>query len=228
MKLAESKRYFVFNEGWNTLGALGIGDLGTDTYIANAFSQLTTGASDTTFTGNEILDPLLVLRLTVTVNYGAIIGQLSAVPGIRVSAYLVAINNQLASTTAPRITSLGEDTDLFVRHPDQSMRWMFNGQNVTVIKKKTIWISGREVTSLAGGGQATNDTRHIKITKRLRGRKQFEQGISAAGVVGQSEYLKGWNYYWIVVSQINTTATAAVTANPLRITGDRFTYYKDF
>jgi len=226
VKLAESKRFFVFNEAYNAIGAVGIGDPNIDTFIVNAHAGTQIGTGDLNFIGNEILDPFHVLRLSVQVNYGTLLGEVGAVPTLVVSAYFIAVNEQFPNTVTPRITSGVEDTTLFVRHPDGNFRWQFNSQNVTIIKKKTIRMSGREITSVAGG--TTVDTRTMKLKVRLRGKKQYEQAVSTGGVLTTSEYLKGWNYYWVVVSALTNTATAATPANPIRISGDRYLYFKDF
>lgn len=229
VKLAESKRFYVFNEGYITLGAIGTGDNGTDTYISNALGGMGQSVLDAGFTGNEILDPLVALRITVRVNYGALIPQFGIVPPVRVTAYLVALNDQIPNSSVPRITAVSEDTTIFVRHPDYDMRWMLNSQNVTVIRKKTVYFTGREITSL-GSGATTMDVKTMKLSKRLRGKKVYEQTINTSGAVTTTDFLKGWNYYWFVVSQVGSlsSSVAAVTANPIRITADRFVYFKDF
>lgn len=227
VKLAESKRLYIFNEGWNSLGAVGINDPNTDTFIANAHAPIATGVGDTQFIGNEILDPFHVLRLTVAVNWATLSASVGFLPTIRVSAYLVAINDEIIASQPPRLTSLAEDNQLFIRHPNNEMRWQFNSQNVTVIRKKHMYLGGREISQMSTGA-TTYEVRNMKIAARLRGKKQFEQEITSGGGYNIKTFLKGWNYYWIVVSQISNTAVNAATVNPLRITSDRYIYFKDF
>lgn len=229
--MAESKRAYVFNEAWNFGGGVGVGDVGTDTFIANVFAPtgFNFGSSDTHYTGNEILNPLAVLRLTVRVNWLTLSQAYTpALPTIRLTAYLVAINDELATTTVPRLTSPAEDELIFVKHPGQDMRWQINSQNVTVIKKKSMVLMPKNIS--IPGGAISVEQRVFKLSKKLRGKKQFEERIQfdAAGTQTQRVYLKGWNYYWMVTSQLSNTTTAAQVTNGLYISGDRYLYYKDF
>lgn len=231
MTLAESKRFFILNEFWATGGALGIGDTGTDTFIANALATPNLGVGDQDLIGNQIIDPMVVLKLNVNVQWGPLGNQYTPYfPAIKVTAYLVAINDQIPNSTIPRITSVAEDQALFVRHPGTLMRWQINSQNVTVIKRKTLMFQGKNITSTGFANSVENKS--IKIARRLRGKKSYEQSITQGGVITQSTYLKGWNYYWLVVSQIsygvNSASTAAVTQNPMQISADRYLYFKDF
>lgn len=230
MKLAESKRNFILNEFWISAAIVGVGDFGTDTYIANAFPPLTLGADDYQLVGNQIIDPMVTLQITVAVRWAQLNTQWSPyVPSVKASMYLVAINDQIA-TTAPRITSVAEDNALFMTHPGRSMRWTFNSQNVTVIKKKTLLFSPKSVS--VSSVASTAEIKTMKIAKRLRGTKEFEQTITAGGIMTTTPFLKGWNYYWIVVTQVSAGLTVASTAaanpNPVEVSGDRFLYFKDF
>ncbi|QCO93524.1 capsid protein [Gopherus associated circular DNA virus 3] len=225
VKLAESKRDYVFNENWINPGPIGIADPAGDIFIANAFGFLGAGTGDPDYIGNEILDPFLVLRLQVSVLYNTLAASFNTIPTLRVSAYLVAINDQLATTVVPRLTSVAEDNTLFVKHPGSPSHflWQFNSQNVTVIKKKTVMFMGTDVS-----GATPTKVKTMKLSKRLRGKKKFEQTITAGGALATQPYLKGWNYYWIVISQWSNGYIAASSTNPVIISGDRYVYFKDF
>lgn len=225
MKLAESKRLFIFGEQWATTGAVGIGDPFGDIFIVNAHAGLTTGPDDDEYTGNAILSPLHVLRLTARIVWGAAIPGTGTVPTIRVSAYLIATQNQYAAT-APRLTSPAEDETMFLRHATQNFRWQFNSQNVTVIRKKTLYFSGKEVTLASQG--TTYEVKTMKLKARLKGQKEFEQRATYGGAVTPTQFLKGYNYYWVVISQGSSSFVAATTQNPINIDADRYIYYKDF
>lgn len=231
MKLAETKRYFIYGENWVS-PSLGIGDFGSDIYVANAFAPPPVGSGDSNMTGNQIIDPMVKLKLSVAIRWGSMAATWTPhIPTVRVEAYLIAINDQLPTTAAPRLTSIAEDNVTFVEHPNRSLRWQFNSQNVTVIRKVARTFSAKDI-SFNGAGAATAEVATMKIAKRLRGTKEYEQSITTANVITQTEYLKGWNYYWMVISQMSAGTspgtTSAVAPNPLEITSSRFLYYKDF
>lgn len=226
VKLAESKRDYVFGENWITPGPLGIGDPGTDIFIANAFGHINAGIDDTSFTGNEILDPFLVMRLQVNVNYSLVAPAFTVIPTLRVSAYLIAVNDQFPTSVVPRLTSTAEDNLLFVKHPGAGTGthlWQFNSQNVTVIKKKTVVFQGDDMASTFPIKSKT-----LKMTKRLRGKKEFEMSYTSGGVPSYTAYLKGWNYYYLVISGWTNSYTVAAPTNPVTVTTDRYVYFKDF
>lgn len=226
--MAESKRAFVFGERWNTNSGIGIGAINQDIFMANAFGFLAVGAGDEQFTGNEILDPMVALKLSVRINWGPLSEATGVMPTIRVDAYLIAVNDQHGSTVTPRLTSLAEDAGLFMRWPDMDMNWMMNSQSVTVIKRKRVMFSPRDVNSVLNVNAL--ETRTVKIAKRLKGKKEFETSFATNGSQSRSPYLKGYNYYWLVVTQGNANYAAAPPSgiNPIVVGGDRYVYYKDF
>jgi len=230
MTLAESKRYFVLEEFWNA-PSYGASDPGGDIYIANALAPPPEGTADINMIGNQIIDPMIVLRLTVTVRWGLAAASWNPhIPAYRVGAYLVAINDQVATTVTPRLTALSEDNTFFIRHPGRTASWQFNSQNVTVIAKKSLWLKPEGMYST--GTASTVSQKQIKIAKRLRGTKEYEQTVTNLGVVTKNVYLKGWNYYWIVISQGSAgalnSANGAANPNPIEVVGDRYLYFKDF
>lgn len=222
MRLAETKRVYIFSEAWNTLGSLGALDNGVDIYLGNAFAPIAIGTADNNQIANEIIDPFLVFRLSMEVNFGALFTQYgNTVPMVRVDVALVAVNDQLYTSGVPQGTSIGIDELLFIRHPDYRWLWQFNGNNVTVIKKRSILFRPNV-------DNPSVVTRSVKVTKRLRGKKQFETNYTNGGVPSVQNYLKGYNYYWIVIASVNRqTSVNSVGANPVRIIGDRYIYFKD-
>ena len=227
MRLAETKRQYVLNELYSSTLGPPVGNPFADQFLVNCFGSLSaggTGTTDLTFIGNQIVDPLVALKLTVAVNWGALTGAGNFIPTVRVDAYLIAINDQLSATT-PRLTTLGEDENFFVRHPTNDLRWMLNSQSVTVIKRRKVMLAPRGLNSFLN--YQAYESRVIKMSKRLRGVKTFEQSNTALGVENTSLFLKGFNYYWLVVYQANVNVATAVVNNPIRISGDRFLYFKD-
>lgn len=228
IRLAETHRGFVYGEAWSTLGALAAGDTATDQFIANVFGFLGLGVGDDQYTGNTILDPLCILRLSVTVNWPtAALAFSGQFPTVWVDAYLIAVNNQYVSTTAPRITSATEDTELFMKPIIFGGRipvtHQLNGQGVKVIKKKKLRLQPPD------SGSSRETTHTMKLVKKLRGEKTYETTFTAGGAQAGTVYLRGWNFYWLVLSGYNRTpTTGAQSANGIQIVGDRYLYYKDF
>lgn len=227
MTLAESKRAFVFNEAWSFIGLMGSADSAWDSYIANVFGYPGIGSADTQYTGNQIQQPLAVLKLAVQVNWGAMYTAYdSQFRDVFVDVYLIALNEQLPSTVTPRLTSGTEDTQLFMKQPIYAGRSLglttLNGQSVTVIKRKRMTIRN------PGDTPSRWTTHHIKISKRFRGTKTFETTFDSAGNQNYTSYLKGWNYYWLVVNAMSQSPTVLAAPNPVTIIGDRYMYFKDF
>lgn len=223
MRLAESKRQFVLNEVYSTTAALGVLDRIGGEYISNVFGPLSAaaqGAGDTQLIGNQVVDPLAAIRLSVYINWAQFVNVTSSYPTVRVDAYLIATNDGYGSTTAPRITTTAEDQLLFLKHPNIDLRWMLNSSNVTVIKRRRMIFSSRNVAT------ASQETRVVKLSKRLRGVKTFEQVVTTSGGVTNDLYLKGFNFYWYIVYAANVNAVTS-GAQPIRITADRYLYFKD-
>lgn len=220
--MAESKRLFVFNLPFNfNAGTLAPGQNVGATYIYNPFTQLTgTGL----LSGDDFLNPLLVLRLTAAVDYSRLIAAHSAMPTITVTVALIAVNDQISTPTS-RITTIGEDAMLYLRYPTSQMRWMFNGDNVTVIKKKKLIIDSKDVTP---SGANPVVFRQMKVVARLRGKKEMEQTTTVGGLVQNMDYLKGWNFLWVVTSQAGIQIVNSTTINPLVLNADHYMYFKDF
>lgn len=226
MKLAETKRSFVFGEAYNTIGTIGAGAAWEDTFLTNVFGFLTVGTSDEQFIVNQIIDPLAVLRLSVQINWGTVLAQAGGIiyPFVAVDAYLIASPQQFPTSVAPRLTSSSEDTFLWLKYPSMFGRNTFlhtlNGQGVIVIKKKRVVI--RPPT---GAGISTHT---LKLVKRFKGTKTFDTVFSTAGVQTKTAYLKGWNFYYLVQTTPNVvTTTASSTGNGIQVVGDRYIYFKD-
>lgn len=226
MKLAESKRHFVLSEAFNTLGALGVGDPGIDTFIVNAFGSIGIGTGDQQYTGNEFQDPLVAVNLSVDINWGTLTAAANGIPTVRVDLYLIATNEQFPTTVTPRLTTTTEDNGIFLTHPDNVFTWQMNSHSVTVIKRKKMMFT--PIGLSAYGTNTTFQTRTMKLAKKLRGKKQYETNYTTGGVQTQSVFLKGYNYYWIAVTAFNRPLANAVVVNPVRLIADRYVYFKDF
>lgn len=228
VKLSESKRGFVFNENWNFQGAMGIGTNLDDYYIANVFGYLGVGTGDTQFTGNQITDPLAVIKLSVQIIWQQLLTQVpNYTPSVRVDAYLIATQDQFPNTVTPRATSIPEDSTLMMKPITFGGRttWThtLNGQGVKVIKKKTLKIGPPNQTVFM-------TTHNLTLKKRFRGHKTFETTFDVGtGAQTQTTYLRGWNFYWYVLTAPNVPVSVnSVANNPIQVVADRYLYFKDF
>lgn len=230
MNLAETKRFWIWNEQWSQNTGTILANVGVNqTYIANAFAPPPADTSDKGLIGNEIINPLVVLNLTVHINWEQVQSLWQPrIPTIRVDVYLIAVNDALTNVPPIQADTTGR-TFLFLRQPDTNMRWMVNKQNMVVLKHKSMRFSSRDIvyTSFAG----SHECRTIKVKKQFRGKKTYEQGINpSTGEITQSVFLKGWNFYWMVINQSSTYNTTAFSgsASPISISADRYLYFKDF
>lgn len=229
MKLAESKRFFTYNLLFTTAGPLAVGDQGTDIFVMNALAPPTPGVQSNQLLGAEILDPLVALNYTVSVEWGLFNGALTqgTLPRVRVDICLVAINDQYGGTTTPRVLAAIEEDELFLKAPSPQQRWMFNGQNLTMIKRKRLIFNNKSITTFPAA--TTVEVKTGKVAKRLRGRKEYEQAINPqTGAITMRDYLKGWNFYWIVISNFAGVVGTQIARNPLTVQADRLLYFKDF
>lgn len=228
VRMAEAKRAFVFNEAWNYQGAMGVGTNLDDYYIANVFGYLSLGTGDTQFIGNQITDPLAVFKLSVQIQWASLASQVpNYTPAVRCDVYLIAVNDQFPTTVTPRATSIPEDSTLMMKPITFGGRvtWThtLNGQSVRVIKKKTLKIySPNQPTVMT--------THNLTVKKKFKGHKTFETTFDpATGVQTQTTFLRGWNYYWYVLTAPNVvTAVNAIANNPIQVVADRYMYFKDF
>lgn len=229
MRLAESKRFFTYNLLFTTAGVISVGDTGTDIFVMNALAPPTPGVQANQLIGAELLDPLVALNYTVIVEWGLFNGALTqgTLPRVRVDICLVAINDQYGGTTSPRIMTAAEEDELFLKAPAGSQRWMFNGQNLTMIKRKRLIFNNKSITTFPAS--TTVEIKTGKVAKRLRGKKEYEQIINpATGGIQMRDYLKGWNFYWIVISNFAGVVSTQMARNPITVQADRLLYFKDF
>lgn len=229
MKLAESKRFFTYNLLFTSAGPLSTGDGGSDLFIMNALAPPPTGTGSINLIGTEILDPLVALNYTVVVEWGLFNGtiQQGGLPRVRVDICLVAINDQLGGTSSPRVMTQAEEDEWFLKGVNGQQRWMFNGQSITLIKRKKLIFNNKNITTFPSA--TTVEVKTGKVAKRLRGKKDYEQSINPAnGAITQRDYLKGWNFYWIVLSNFAGVTSAAIARNPVTVQADRLMYFKDF
>lgn len=223
MKLAEHKRALTSNEAWMG-GPTAAGFTGTQTWVVNAFSFLAVGTADYQYVGNEILDPLLVFRGAVNINWGPLAISAGVMPTIQIQLTLIAANDD-TSIVGPRSTTSGEDAALWVRYPDNNMLQQFNTQNLTILKRKTMIFRPRGVNSTQN--LENEELRTFKVVKKLRGKKEFETATPIGGVPAPQPVLKGWNYYWVMSRTSSGPFPNATTTNPVTIVGDRYVYFRD-
>jgi len=219
----------IFAEDWFNLGT-GAGFSGIQTWMVNAFSFLAPGVTDETFMGNEIIDPLLVFRGAVTIDWLALSRAAQYTPTVEFDVWLIAVNDQTSIIT-PRSTTTPEDTGLFIRYPGRNMTPVMNTQNVTVLRKKRIRFSPREIgtASASSTGYSQLETRNFKITKKLRGKKEFETTVPNVAVptATPQAWLKGYNYFWVMTKMQNAGFPAAAINQPIDVEVDRYVYFKD-
>lgn len=230
LRLAETKRFWIWNEAWNYQGILPYlpGTAVGETMIANAFSPPALGVGDQQFIGNQVINPLVVLSCTVHLNWERIQTYWAPrIPTIIVEAYLIAVNDQLTNVPPVAADATGRNF-LFLRHPDTNQRWMLNKQNLMVIKRKRIKFSSRNLS--IGGVAVSHESRTFKLKKWFKGTKTYEQSVGADGTLTPSVYLKGWNFYWMVINQWSVPNTVQIpgSSNPIQISADRLMYFKDF
>lgn len=239
MSLAEHKRYYTFNVSFNALGAVGNNDALQDTYIYNPFAALVNGVGDFDVVGDEILDPFLVQRGSIDINWAAFTaGSFSGIlPTVQLEMYVIAVNDQLTNNSGPVLTSFAQDLMLFMKQPSTvtgggaQMTTQLNSHNVTVVRKKKMKFMPHNLAVGAGATPAySRDTHNWKMTCKLRGKKQFETTVSTIGSYNRTGYFKGWNYYFLSVLTTNGTtgATGTFAGNPIRVICDHYVYFKDF
>lgn len=227
VRLAETKRYWVINENWNNLVAPAIGSTQGSQYIVNAFAPPPAGVADNQFIGNQIVDPLVVLNLTLSVNWwDAATHYAPRIPTYRVAVYLIGINDGLNIATPRQITA-SEFEGIFLTAPNTGFRWVLNKQNMVILKRKVVTFSPKNVSYTGTGGSF--EVKTLKVKKRFRGKKTYEQTVTTpSGTLVQQPILRGWNFYWFIVSNQGTAPTATTGGfSPLVITGDRYMYFKD-
>lgn len=225
-KLAEAKRAVVVNEQWMN-GSTNMNFTGIQSFVVNALSFMTVGTADYQFLGNEIIDPLLVFKGAVRVDWGGFINATpNVVPTVTILITLFAANDDTA-IVAPRSTTAAEDTAIWIRYPDNSVMGTMNTQNVTVLKRKKIVLRPTSGTVLSSN--FPQEVRSFKLVKRLRGKKEFETSTSNPGS-GQPTtltILKGWNYYWHISKVHSSGFPGSVVNQPVQIYADRWVYYRD-
>lgn len=227
VRLAETKRYWVTNDVWNNLTAPSVGSTTGSVYIVNAFAPPPGGVADNQFIGNQIVDPLVVLNLTLSVNWwDAHTHYAPRIPTYRVAVYLIGFNDGLSIPT-PRSVTNGESESLFLTQPNTSFRWMLNKQNLVIIKRRVVTFTPKNLVYTGTG--APFEVKTLKMKKRFKGKKTYEQSITnPSGTLTQLPVLRGWNFYWMVVSNQGTAPTATTGGfSPLVISGDRYMYFKD-
>ncbi|QDJ95214.1 capsid protein [Capybara virus 4_cap1_390] len=216
MKLSETKRYSVLNEGANPVGT------GVQwTQCKNITAALVQGSAARNVEGQDISDILCKFKFRATYFADDALLAYSEIPQIRYNIAIIATNDQVdgSSTWVPAPTSW------FLQQSAYSET--YNGNQVTIIRKKVMTYKPTLMTTQTAG-TPTNPvvgwgTRMMSasIKAKLRGKKKFET------IPSSTTFLKGYNYY--VVVNCGILASTNVTGNtgpPLLC--DSYVYFKDF
>lgn len=229
LKNCETKRSVVFNEPYQVLPSAAYNY--TYSYV-NIFSLppgtgtsmvLGQGVRENQFTGDEIMDPLFVARLRYSVSWRDMYASAPGhgFVGVKVHAWLIATNDQDGVVT-PAPVDMGFTGDGWFLQP-AAMSAQMNGDNVRVIRHWSRTINPPSI--LGTNGDAETVVTH-KMVVKLKGKKQYEdQPANASGVPAQ--YLRGWNYFFVVGWGVDQHVSLLNTLTPVIITADRYLYFKD-
>lgn len=222
LRVAESKRWAQINE--NTLANQPTAN-GTQWAIKNIFSQLATGTTSFQIVGNEIQNPLLKCKFICRADFGLLRADNAlnfATVGFNV--YLIAMNDQFLGTSGSFV-NLSTLSGIDVFYQQSGFNPTLNGNNVKVLKRWHRKITPDQTTVASAGGIVT-----ISGSMKYRWKRKltYEDLSVIPGVGGPARagVLRGWNYYLLVGTQVNTNYTSSLTAPPL-IVMDTFLYYKD-
>lgn len=237
LNLSEAKRYTTLNEV-----PFGVSPVGSTNYkwvYKNVFAPLpsangVTAGSSWAIDGNEIVDPLVKLKITWRLNYASIISSSPAYSSQYVYVYLIACNEQVSATVPPSntwttypIQYSSDDPGWFLQQ--LGTRPTLNGNNVKVLRKWSRKYTPDEMyvpadAVIFGIGQPTLN---MNCKHKFRGKKTFEDQVFADTDSNflRSAILRGWNYYWLM-----GWATGGASLAPAQqpVAGvDSFTYFKD-
>ena len=231
MKLAETKRVYTYNIQMNTPTPVAAGNTLTESFIYNPLAVLGNDSLPVTTEGTEFLDPMLVGRFSVQLDWVRFASSFNSLPTVLVNIYLIASNVEYtASGATGRVMTTLEEAEFWLRRPSANLSPVMNTDNVTVISRRKLRFAPKAIVSGFGGtGLVSRETKTVKISRRLRGTKQQNFEISAGGT-GQTKsgYLKGYNFYWVVTTMSNGQANTAGTAfSPLSVQMDSYVYFKD-
>lgn len=214
----------------------------------NVFAPLPSGngaAAGTSWAveGNEIVDPLVKMKLTFTLNLNGILQALS--PSTYTTnymyVYLLASNEQVSALVPPSNTWSNYPTQYASDDPgwfltQNPQRPTLNGNNVKILRRWTRKYTPDEVFSTvdatstiavnAGGRPQIN----FNCKHKFRGKKTFEDAVfgDTDSNFLRSAILRGWNFYWLVGWGIGPAGGTGIPSGlQPTVTCDTYTYFKD-
>lgn len=224
LKLSESKRFVVLNE--NALANQPTA-LSTQWAIKSPFAQLATGAQSFQVVGNEIQRPLLKLKFYFQIDWGLLRADRAInYATVALNVYLVATNNEnFTSGTPASFTNVSTISGFDWFYQREGFKVTLNGNNVKVLKKWHREVTPDQVAGTTGQGiQAVTGSMKYRWRRKLT----YEDSAVVPGVGGppRATSLRGWNYWILVGTQVNTDYASALTAPPVAVV-DSYLYYKD-
>lgn len=220
LSLVESKRFSVINE--NFFGVVP-NNLSTQWAVRNVFTPLNQGNSSYTIVGSEIVNPMLKVKITGKINWGGLASDTAAnYDSVAMTVYLIACNEQYVAQTPTNFSTISPNPGWF--YQPNGYNPTLNGNNVKVLKRWRRKVNPDQASGVIAG--RTTVTGSMKY--RWRRKLTFEDSATIPGTGGPDSVrmLRGWNYYLLVGTQVNTNYVSALTAPPLVIL-DTFLYYKD-
>lgn len=231
MKLAETKRVFTYGIPMNTQTPVAVGSQLVESFIYNPLALLGIDTLPVSVEGTEYIDPLLVGRFSVSVDWVRFASSFNSLPTVVVHIYLIATPVEYTvSGSSGRQMSATEAQEFWLRQPNNLMQPIMNTDNMTVITKRKVKFTPKGMVANFGStGLVSRETKNIKIAKRLKGTKQQQQDYNASGVAqAKSGYLKGYQFYWVCATMSNGQAvTAGTLFSPLSVIMDSYLYFKD-
>ena len=136
---------------------------------------------------------------------------------------IVASNEQLSLTTPSNFSTLSPDPGWFYQR--NGYKATMNGNNVKVLKK---WHKKYTPDQVVAGGSQGIVTISGSMKYRWKRKLTYEDLSTIPGTGGPASttILRGWNYYILCGTQVNTNYASALTAPPV-IVMDSYLYFKD-
>lgn len=229
LKNTETKRFFILDESYNLYTAA-TGSFYYNYNFVNVFGALAQGFGQNNFLGDTIDNVLTKVKFQITIRWNALANILVGSPTLEVPeifchVWLIATNDQYPAVTPQNMAAVAGVSDWFLQI--QAGRVQMNGDSIKVIKHWTKKF--RAYDSVFTNG-ATVQTVHIgKLVKKLKGKKTYEPS-SRAAPNAPSQFLKGWNYYYLTgwgLPDGQYSIATPLANNPVRMTMDRYLYFKD-
>lgn len=194
--------------------------------------------------GNEIVDPLVKMKITFRLNFSNQIAGLlnGAYTTNYMWVYLIASNEQVTGLLPPSNTwtnypvqYASDDPGWFLTQNPQ--RPTLNGNNVKILRRWSRKYTPDELFAIADATSTLNvqglgrPQINMNCKHRFRGKKTFEDAVfgDTDSNFLRSAILRGWNFYWLVGWGIGPTAefSPIPTTNQPSVSCDTYTYFKD-